>query len=85
MTQNGQLTPDSLAALRARFETQSRKAQAYYAVMHAAQDIAGNEAAASGWMEAPLSAFEGKTPAVLVAEGRETEVLEHIRSLKPGK
>lgn len=82
MTQDAQLTPDSLTALRERFEAQSRKAQAYYTAMHAVQSIVGNDAAASSWMEAPLGAFEGKTPAVLVAEGRENDLLEHIRSLK---
>ena len=85
MTQDGPLTPDSLAALREHFGQQSRKAQAYYAVMHEVRAVVGNDDAASNWMEAPLAAFEGKTPAALVGDGRENEVLEHIRSLKPGK
>ena len=84
MSQDGPRTSDALAALRARFEAQSRKAQTYYAVMHAIRAIVGNDEAASSWMEAPLAAFEGKTPAALVGDGRETEVLEHIRSLKSG-
>ena len=83
MTQDGPLTPDSLAALRERFGQQSRKAQAYYAVMHEVRGILGSDEAASSWMEAPLAAFEGKTPAALVGAGRENDVLEHIRSLKP--
>jgi uncharacterized protein (DUF2384 family) len=78
-----QLNPDGLAALRARFEQQSRKAQAYYTVMHAMRAVAGNDDAASAWMEAPLPAFDGRTPAQLVNEGRADEVLAHVRSLKP--
>jgi uncharacterized protein (DUF2384 family) len=72
------MTPDSLTALRARFEAQSRKAQTYYTVMHAVKGVLGSDEAASGWMEAPLAAFAGKTPAMLVAEGREKEVLAQI-------
>ena len=82
MTQDGPLTLESLTALRARFEAQSRKAQAYYTVMHAVRGVLGSDEAASGWMEAPLAAFEGKTPAALVAAGRENEVVDHIRALK---
>ena len=78
-----QLNPDGLAALRARFEQQSRKAQAYYTVMHAVRAVAGDDDAASAWMEAPLPAFDGRTPAQLVNEGRADEVLAHVRSLKP--
>ena len=81
--QDEQLNPDGLAALRARFEQQSRKAQAYYTVMHAVRAVAGNDDAASAWMEAPLPAFDGRTPAQLVNEGRADEVLAHVRSLKP--
>ena len=84
MSQDGPLTSDALAALRARFEAQSRKAQTYYTVMHAIRAIVGSDEAASSWMEAPLAAFGGQTPAQLVADGREAEVLAHIRSLKPG-
>jgi uncharacterized protein (DUF2384 family) len=85
MTQDGPLTPDSLTALRARFEAQSRKAQTYYTVMHAVRGVLGSDEAASGWMEAPLAAFDGKTPAALVGDGREAEVLEQVRALKPGR
>ena len=80
MSQDGPLNADALTALRARFEAQSRKAQTYYTVMHAVRGVLGSDEAASSWMEAPLAAFEGKTPAMLVAEGRETDVLAHIRS-----
>ena len=80
MTQDAQLTPGSLDALRNRFDEQSRKAQAYYTVMHAARGIAGNDDAASAWMNAPLPAFDGKTPAELVGAGRADAVLEHIRT-----
>ena len=85
MNQDGPLTPDSLAGLRKRFEQQSRKAQAYYTVMHDIRAVVGNDEAASNWMEAPLAAFAGKTPAALVGDGRENDVLEYIGSLKPGK
>lgn len=81
MSKDGELNPDGLAALRARFEQQSRKAQAYYTVMHAVRALTGNDDAASAWMEAPLPAFGGRTPAELVDEGRVDEVLAHVRSL----
>jgi uncharacterized protein (DUF2384 family) len=82
MSNEGQLNPDGLAALRARFEQQSRKAQAYYTAMHAVRAVLGNDDAASAWMEAPLAALGGGTPAQLVNEGRVDEVLAHVRSLK---
>ena len=82
MSKDEQLNPDSLAALRARFEQQSRKAQAYYTAMHAVRAVLGGDDAASAWMEAPLAAFEGRTPAQLVNEGRVDEVLAHVRTLK---
>jgi uncharacterized protein (DUF2384 family) len=81
MSEEG-LNPDGLAALRARFEQQSRKAQAYYTVMHAVRAVLGNDDAASSWMEAPLAAFGDKAPARLVNEGRVDEVLAHVRTLK---
>jgi uncharacterized protein (DUF2384 family) len=83
MSKDEQLNPDSLAALRARFEQQSRKAQAYYTVMHAVRAVLGSDDAASAWMEAPLAALGGSTPAQLVGEGRADEVLTHVRTLKP--
>jgi uncharacterized protein (DUF2384 family) len=82
MSNEGQLNPDGLAALRARFEQQSRKAQAYYTAMHAVRAVLGNDDAASAWMEAPLAALGGGTPAQLVNEGRVDDVLAHVRSLK---
>ena len=85
MDQDGPMTPDALAALRERFGQQSRRAQAYYAVMHEARQVLGSDDTASGWMEAPLSAFRGSTPAQLVAEGREQALLEHIRSMQPSR
>lgn len=84
MTQDGQLTPGSLDALRTRFEQQSRKAQAYYTVMHTVRGIVGNDDAADAWMNTALAAFAGKTPAALVGDGRAEEVLEHLRTSKPG-
>jgi uncharacterized protein (DUF2384 family) len=83
MAQDTGRPPDALGALRARFEAQSRKAQAYYALMHAVRGIVGSDDAASKWMEAPLAAFDHQTPAQLVAAGREDAVLEHVRSLTP--
>jgi hypothetical protein len=82
MSNDGQLNPDGLAALRARFEQQSRKAQAYYTAMHAVRAVLGNDDAASAWMEAPLAGFAGSTPAQLVNDGRVDEVLAHVRTMK---
>lgn len=84
MTKDGQLSPKGVDALRARFEAQSRKAHAYYAIMHRMRAAAGNDDAASAWMNEPLPAFDGKTPAQLVSDGREDDVLAYIDSLKPG-
>jgi succinate dehydrogenase/fumarate reductase flavoprotein subunit len=81
MSKDDGLNQDGLAALRARFEQQSRKAQAYYTVMHAMRPIAGSDAAADAWMNAPLDAFGGATPAQLVQQGRQDEVLAHVRTL----
>lgn len=82
MSDEGQLNPDGLAALRARFEQQSRKAQAYYTAMHAVRAVLGNDDAASAWMEAPLAEFKDITPAQLVNDGRVDEVLAHVHMLK---
>ena len=82
MNQDGPITLETMAALRERFGQQSRKAQAYYALMHEARQVLGNDDAASAWMEAPLPAFEGRTPAQLVAQGREQVLLDLIRSMK---
>jgi hypothetical protein len=60
---------DGLAALRARFAA-------------VAQGPPGCDEAAGAWMEAPLAAFGGSTPAALVNEGRVDEVLAHVRTLK---
>lgn len=82
MAKDDSLTPEHLEALRQRFQAQSRKAQAYYAVMHSMRAIAGSDDAASAWMDKPLGAFNGKTPAELVQENRIEEVLAYISSLK---
>lgn len=82
MTTDDQPKPDAIAALRARFEAQSRRAQAYYNVMHEARRSAGSDDAASAWMHAPLAAFEGKTPAQLVEAGAEERVLDYLRAQK---
>lgn len=81
MTQDAHLSAESMDALRARFQQQSRKAQAYYTVMDAARSIAGNDDAASAWMNEPLSNFDGKTPAQLINDGREEEMLVYVATL----
>ena len=48
---------------------------------HAARGALGSDDAASSWMEQPLDALGGKSPAQAVAEGREQEVLAHARAL----
>jgi uncharacterized protein (DUF2384 family) len=82
MSKDGNLSSEGLDALRKRFEEHSRKAQAYYLVMHKAKEVVGNDAAANVWMEQALPTFDGKTPAELVNEGREEAVLAYISSLK---
>jgi uncharacterized protein (DUF2384 family) len=84
MTKDGQPSPQGIEALRARFLEQSRKAQAYYTIMHRVRGVAGSDDAASAWMNEPLPAFDGKTPAQLVSDGREDDVLGYIDSLKLG-
>lgn len=85
MTKDGHLSAQGIEALRMRFEKQSRKAQAYYTIMHRIRGVAGNDDAASAWMNEPLLAFDGKTPAELVSDGREDDVLGYIDSMmKPG-
>ena len=81
MSKDEQAPTDAMAALRARFEQQSAKAQAYYTVMNAVRGIAGGDDAANAWMNAPLPAFDGKTPSELVGEGRTEDVLAHARTL----
>ena len=83
MSTDDHAKPDAMAALRARFEAQSRRAQAYYNVMHEARRIAGSDDAANDWMNAPLAAFGGKTPAQMVNEGQEEQVLAMLRTHKP--
>lgn len=83
MTQDRSLTTDSLAALRARFDAQSRKAQTYYTVMHEVRRVLGSDEAAGRWMEAPLAMFGGETPALLVGAGRVQEVLDQIGACPP--
>ncbi|RZA33311.1 MAG: DUF2384 domain-containing protein [Lysobacteraceae bacterium] len=76
------IDPEAFAALQARVKQQSRKAQAYYTVMHEVRGIVGGDEAASAWMNEALQALGGKTPAEAVGEGREDEVLAVVRSLK---
>ena len=82
MAGDDSIKPDAFAALKARFGQQSRKAQAYYTVMHEVRGILGSDDAASAWMNEPQPALGGKTAAEAVGEGREDEVLAHVRSLK---
>jgi uncharacterized protein (DUF2384 family) len=84
MIKDEQITPGAFAALRARFQDQSRKAQTYYTVMHEVRRVVGSDDAASVWMNEPLPSFGGKTPAEIVGDGRVDEVLTYIRSLKGG-
>ena len=81
MANDDQLSPDAFAALQARFGQQSRKAQAYYTVMHAVQGALGSMEAASAWMEQPQAALDGQSAAQAVGEGREEEVLAYVRTL----
>lgn len=81
MTNDDRLSPQSMEALRARFQEQSRRAQAYYTVMHRARSITGNDDAASAWMNEPLPGFDGKTPSQLVNAGREEDVLAWLDSM----
>lgn len=84
MTKDDHLSPQGIEALRARFQEQSRKAQAYYTVMHKVRGLVGSDDAASAWMNEPLTQFNGKTPAELVSDGRVEEVLAYIDSLASG-
>lgn len=82
MAADASISPDSFAALKERFGRQSRKAQAYYTVMHEVRAIVGGIDAASAWMNEPLAALGGKSAAEAVGEGREDAVLAHVRALK---
>jgi uncharacterized protein (DUF2384 family) len=82
MTDDKHITPGAFAALQASFQAQSRKAQAYYTAMHAVGKVFGNDDAASAWMERPLPALDGKTPAQAVAAGREQAVMDCIAALR---
>ena len=77
-----QLDPDAFAALQARVKQQSRKAQAYYTVMHEVRAIVGSDEAASAWMNEAQGALGGKSAADALGAGREDEVLAYVRSLK---
>lgn len=83
MSDDQQVTPGAFAALQASFQAQSRKAQAYYTVMHAAAKPLGSDDAASAWMEQALPALGGLTPAAAVAAGRAQDVLACIATLPP--
>lgn len=84
MSKDGQLSAEGIEALRKRFQEHSSKVQGYYTIMHAVRELAGNDEAASAWMEQPLPALGGKTPAQLAGEGRAEAVLAYITSLKAG-
>lgn len=81
MTTDGRPSLQGLEALRMRFQEQSRKAQAYYTIMHRMREIVGSDDAASVWMNEPLPKFDGKTAAQMVSEGRTDEVLSYIDSM----
>lgn len=79
---DNKLNPDAFAALRERFAGQSRRAQAYYTVMHAARAALGSDDAADAWMNAPAAGLNGQTPAEVVGEGRHEEALACAAALK---
>ena len=81
MADEQQLDPGAFAALQARFGQQSRKAQAYYTLMHAVRGVLGSDDAASAWMEQPQAALGGQSAAQAVSAGREEEVLAQVLSL----
>lgn len=83
MTDPERITPDSIAALQARFQGHSQKAQTYYAVMHEVRNVLGSDDAANSWMTSPHDALNGSTPAQLVDTGRTDEVLACIRTAHP--
>jgi len=85
MTDPERLSPDSIAALQARFDGHSRKAQAHYAVMHEVRKVLGSDEAADRWMTSPRAVLGGSTPAQLVGEGRTDEVLACIRTSPPAR
>lgn len=85
MTDPERLSPAAMAALQARFDGHSRKAQAHYAVMHEARKILGSDEAADRWMTSPHAGLGGSTPAQLVGEGRTDEVLACIRTAAPSR
>ena len=76
-----QLNPDAFAALQASFKKQSVKAQAYYTAMHEVRKVLKTDDAASSWMEQPLAALDGLTPADAVGAGREQDVMDVIARL----
>lgn len=82
MSDDQQITPSAFAALQASFQKQSRKAQAYYTAMHEVRKVLKTDDAASAWMEAPLAALDGQSPAEAVGAGREDAVLDCIRALR---
>ncbi len=84
MANDQQLDPGAFAALQARFGQQSRKAQAYYTVMHAVRGVLGSDDAASVWMEQPQTALGGQSAAQAVGAGREEAVLALVQTLKNG-
>ena len=84
MANDQQLDPGAFAALQARFGQQSRKAQAYYTVMHAVRGVLGSDDAASVWMEQPQAALGGQSAAQAVGAGREEAVLALVQTLKKG-
>ena len=63
MAGDDSIKPDAFAALKARFGQQSRKAQAYYTVMHEVRGIVGSDDAANAWMNEAQPALGGKTAA----------------------
>ena len=54
-------------------------------VLSAAKEVAGgDEAKARSWMAEPSVPFGGKTPVMLVEEGRADDLVRYLQSLEGG-
>lgn len=50
----------------------------------ALESVFGDRAAAFRWMDSPIPAFNGATPAMMVADGRTDEVVQLLREVDLG-
>jgi uncharacterized protein (DUF2384 family) len=81
MTNTNIFAPNAIAALQARFQDHSRKAQTHYAVMHEVRQVLGSIDAADAWMTTPQPELGDSTPAQLVAADRVDDVLACLRTM----